>query len=103
MHHLTKFGSETISGIWRSCDFSKMAAASILYFLNFPNYNDWKGQQGQTAPAYKISCRSVKRMLRYGDFSILQDGDCRRLGFSKFQHCNGRKVQKGQTATVKIS
>jgi len=32
------------------------------------------GQDGQTVSVYKISCRSVKWMLRYGDFSIFQYG-----------------------------
>jgi len=91
--------AETISGIWRSCDFSKWRRRR-LEFLNFPNYSDRKRQEGQTASVYKISCRSVKQMLRYGDFSIFQDGDRRHLGFSKFQNCNGRKVQEGQTASL---
>ena len=33
-----------------------------LVFLNFRNFNDQKGQEGQTALVYKISCFSVKRM-----------------------------------------
>ena len=74
-----------------------------LVFLIFRNYNDRQGQEAQTAPVYKISCRSVKRMLkllRYGNYSIFLDGDRRRLEFSKFQNCNGRKVQEGQTASL---
>jgi len=71
-----------------------------LVFLNFQNFNDRKGQEGQTASVYKISCRSVRRTLRYGDFSIFQDGGRRHLVFSKFQNCNGWKVQEGQTASL---
>ena len=36
--------------------------------------------------------------------AIFQDGDHRHLGFSKFQNCNGGKVQESQTASLcKIS
>jgi len=41
-----------------------------LGFLNFPNFNSRNGQGGQTASPCKISWRSVKPLLRYGDFSI---------------------------------
>jgi len=37
-----------------------------VVFLNFRNFNDRKGRDGQTASVYKSSCRSVKWMLRYG-------------------------------------
>jgi len=60
--------SQTISGLWRSCNFEN-GGGRCLVFLNFRNFNDRKGQEGQTASVYKISCNSVKQMLRYGDFS----------------------------------
>jgi len=43
-----------------------------LDFLNFRNFNDQKSQEGQTVSVYKILCRSVKRMLRFGDCSIFK-------------------------------
>jgi len=60
---------QTISGIWRSCDFSKWRwlPSCIFEILII-------GQEGQTVSMYNISYRSVKRMISYGDFSICQDG-----------------------------
>ena len=52
--------------------------------------------EGQTASLCKISSQS---RLRYGDFSICQDGGCRHLGFSKFEIFNVRNGQEGRTAS----
>ena len=41
----------------------------------------------------------VKPRLRYGDFSIFQDGGRRHLGFLKFEIFNGRTAQEGRTVS----
>jgi len=51
-----------------------VTAAAILDFLTFEIFSGRARQQGRTASPYKISWQSVKSSLRYGDFSILQDG-----------------------------
>jgi len=79
----------TVAEMWRFIDFSKFskiyksktAAAAIfqddgcgrLGFLNFRNFNGWNVQWGQTESLCQISWRSVKFLLRYGDFSNLQN------------------------------
>jgi len=42
----------------------------------------------------------VKLLLRYGDFSIFQDGGGRHLGFSNFRIFNHQNSQEGQTEIV---
>jgi len=43
--------------------------------------------------------KRLNRGQNYGDFSILEDGGRRHLGFSKFQIFNGRRLQDGRTAS----
>ena len=42
--------------------------------------------------------KSVKTRPRYGDFSILQDGGRRHLGFLKFENFNGQEGQRASRA-----
>ena len=49
----------------------------------------------RTASSCQISSKSVQLQLKYGDFSIFQDGGRRHLGFSKFQIFNAGVGQKG--------
>ena len=66
--------------------FFKMAATAIL---DFKNFNFRNGQDGRSASPCQISSKSVQPRLKYGDFSIFQDGGRRHLGFSKFQIFDG--------------
>jgi len=52
------------------------------------------GQEGQTVLVYKISCRSVKRMQSYGDFSIFQDGVCPILDVWNFKIVMAEKFKR---------
>jgi len=45
-----------------------------LGFSKSENFRGGKAQDVQSASSYQISRRSVKPLLRYGDFSIFQDG-----------------------------
>jgi len=69
-------------------------------FLKFPNFNDAKNQEGQSAPDCEISWRWVKPLPRYGDFSIFQNGDRRHLGFLTFQNFNSQKDQNASDYQV---
>jgi len=44
--------------------------------------------------------KSLEPQPRYGDFSILQDGGRRHLGFLKFEIFNGPNGQEDETASV---
>jgi len=52
-----------------------------------------KGQDGQNASPCQILRRSVKPLLRYGDFSTFQDGGRRHLAFSKSWDFRGGKAR----------
>jgi len=65
------------------------------------------GQEGQTASACQggrsaspcqILWKLVKPRLRYGNFSIFQDGGRRHLGFFKFEIFNSWTAQDGRNA-----
>ena len=48
------------------------------------------------------SLLNVCPLLRYGDFSIFQDGGRPQLGFLKCRNFNGRDGQEGQTNCVTV-
>ena len=58
-----------------------MAAAAILDFKNFKNFN---GQEGGTASLCQISSKSLETQPRYGVFGF-QDSGCRHLEYLKFE------------------
>ena len=45
-----------------------------LGFWKFQIFNGWDAQEGRTASACQILSKLLKPRLRYGDFSIFQDG-----------------------------
>jgi len=53
-------------------------------FSKYGNFRGGKGQDSQNALLCQISRRSVKPLLRYGNFSILKHGGYRHLGFLNF-------------------
>ena len=77
MRHRTKFREDRSNRCGDIADFRffKMAAAAILDFGNFEFLTDgWDAQEGRSASACQISSKSLKPRVRYGDFSIFQDG-----------------------------
>ena len=76
MRHRTKFREDRSnrSGDMADFRFFKMAAAAILDFGNLKIFNGWDAQEGRTASACQILAKSLKTRLRYGDFSIFEDG-----------------------------
>ena len=54
--------------------FFEMAVAAILDFGNFKFFNGCDAQEGRSASPCQILAKSLKTRLRYGDFSIFQDG-----------------------------
>jgi len=63
-------------------------------FSKFQIFNGRKGQEGQHASRCQISWRSVKPLLRCGDFSIFQDVGRHHLGISKFGFLTVRRVKR---------
>jgi len=78
--------------------FFKMAAAAILDFAKSGNFTGENGQESQNASPCQILWRSVKPLLRYGDFSTFQDGGRRHIAFSKGGNFRSEKDQDGQSA-----
>jgi len=76
---------QTVTEISRFVDFS-----SHLGFLYFRNFKGQKGKEGEIASSSLISWRSVKPLLKYGDFSILKMAAIRHLGFLKGRNFIGR-------------
>jgi len=76
MRHRTKFREDrsNLSGDMADFRFLKMAAAAILDFWKFQIFNGGDAQEGRTASACQILAKSLKTRLRYGDFSLFQDG-----------------------------
>ena len=69
-------------------------------FLKVGNFNFRSNSEAQYASPYQISRRLVKRLRRYGQFSIFQYGGRRHLGFWKFRIFNGWDAQQGRTASA---
>ena len=76
MRHRTKFREDRSnrSGDMADFRFFKMAAAAILDFGNIKFFNGWDAQEGRTSSVCQILSKLLKTWLRYGDFSIFQDG-----------------------------
>ena len=51
-----------------------MADSRHLGFRKFQIFNGWDAQEGRSASVCQILAKSLKTRLRYGDFSIFQDG-----------------------------
>ena len=79
----------------KPCMLAAMTAAPLRGFL----VNCRTRQTFRTASLCHILSESIKPRPRYCDFSIFKGGDCRHLGFSKFQILNGRTAQEGQSAS----
>ena len=47
-----------------------------LGFRKFQIFNGWDAQEDRSASACQILSKSLKTRLRYGNFSIFQDGGC---------------------------
>jgi len=78
--------------IWQFFDFSRWRPPPSWFFKIL------EGQDGQNMLLCQILRRLVKPLLRYGDFSIFQNGGRRRLAFLKLQIFNSRDAQEGQAA-----
>jgi len=61
-----------------------------LEFSKIPNFNGLSAVEGQYASSCQISSKSVKRLQRHGDLTVLKMAAVRHLGFVKFELFNGR-------------
>ena len=95
MRHRAKFHwiGQTVADQWR------FFVRRRLEFLKFGNVNSRKGQKGQLASSCQISWLSVKSLLRYGNFSIFQDGG-RHVRFSNFRIFNVERSRKPNCNTM---
>jgi len=67
-----------------------MAAAAILVFKKIRNFNGLSHVLGQSASPCQISSKSVTRLRRYGDLTVIKMAAARHLGFWKFNFFNGQ-------------
>ena len=61
-----------------------------LGFWKIRNFNGLSTVGGQYASSCQISSKSVKRLQRYGDLTVLKMAAVRHLRFVKFEFFNGR-------------
>ena len=59
-------------------------------FSEIRNFNGQSAVRGQYASLCQISSKSVKRLQRYGDLTVLKMAAVRHLRFVKFEIFNGR-------------
>jgi len=71
------------------CDFPD-GGCRHLEFLKIRNFNGLSAVRGQYASSCQISSKSVKRLQRYGDLTVLKMAAVRHVGFVKFDFFNGR-------------
>jgi len=62
-----------------------MAAAAILIFEKIGHFNGLSPVGGQSASSCQISSKSVKRLRRYGDLTVFQNGGCPPFGILEIQ------------------
>ena len=93
MHQRTKFRNDRSNrcediAIFMICH---MVAAAILNFKKFEILmGGISAGGGQYASSCQISSKSVKRLQRYGDLTVLKMAAVRHLGFVKFEFFNSR-------------
>jgi len=71
------------------CDFPD-GGCRRLEFKKIRNFNGVSAVEGQYASSRQISSKSVKRLQKYGDLTVLKMAAVRHLGFVKFEFFNGR-------------
>jgi len=78
--------------LWRYRDFCDFPDGGCrhLEYSKIRIFNDLSDVGGQYASSYQISSKSVKRLQRYGDLTVLKMTAVRYLGFVKFEFFNGR-------------
>jgi len=93
LHQLTKFNfvniGQTVAEISRFlCDFTD-GGRRHLEFSKIRNFNGLSAVGGQYASLCQISSKSVKRLQRYGELTVLKMAAVRHFGFVKFEFFNG--------------
>jgi len=71
------------------CDFPN-GGCRHLEFLTIRNFNGLSAVEGQYASSRQISSKTVERLQRYGDLTVLKMAAVRHLGFVKFEFFNDR-------------
>jgi len=78
--------------LWRYRDFGDFPDGGCRHveFSKIRNFNGLSAVGGRYASSRQISSKSVKRLQRYGDLTVLKMAVVRHLGFVKFEFFNGR-------------
>jgi len=71
------------------CDFPDGGCRHVE-FSKIRKFNGLSTVGGQYASSRQISSKSVKRLQRYGDLTVLKIAPVRHLGFVKFEFFNGQ-------------
>jgi len=71
------------------CDFPDGGCRHIEFSKKIQQFNGLSAVGGQYASSRQISSKSVKRLQRYGDLTVLKMAAVRHLGFVKFEFFNG--------------
>jgi len=71
------------------CDFPD-GGCRHLEFSEIRNFNGLSAVGHQYPSSCQISSKSIKRLQRYGDLTVLKMAAVRLLGFVKFEFFNGR-------------
>jgi len=71
------------------CDFPD-GGCRHLEFSKIRNFNGLSAVGGQYASSCQISSKSVKRLQRYGNLTVLKMAAVRHFGFVKFECFNSR-------------
>jgi len=89
LHQRTKFRKDRSNrcGDRDFCDFPD-GGCRHLEFSKIRNFNGLSAVWGQYASLCQISSKSVKRLQRYGDLTVLKMAAVRHLGFVKFEFFN---------------
>jgi len=72
------------------CDFPDGGSRHIEFSKKIQHFNGLSAVGGQYASSRQISSKSVKRLQRYGDLTVLKMAAVRHLGFVKFEFLNGQ-------------
>ena len=87
LHQPTKFRNDRSNRCGDIAIFMifQMVAAAILNLKKNGNFNGLSAVEGQYASSCQISSKTVKRLQRYGDLTVLKMAAVRHLGFVKFK------------------
>ena len=85
-----------VAEIWPFSFFFKMAAVRHFGFLKVGNFNCPYPSEGQNASSYRILCRSVKQLRRYGLLQFSRWPPSSILDFKKFKILTAHALRRAK-------